>query len=155
MDRRNLLGALGAGTLGLSALSAFADEKSDDHCCTLDKTHEECLKACGDCAKACDMGFHHCLTAVAEGKKEHAKAVQLFSDCAGFCGLSACMIAKHSPLMMHSCHSCAEACKTTAAEVDKFDTEAMKALAKKLRECERSCRTMVASMRSNSEIRAN
>jgi hypothetical protein len=149
MDRRELLGVLGAGAVGLSALDARADDKSEDACCHLDKTHEDCLKACSHCAKTCDMTFHHCLVQVAEGKKEHAKALQLLESCAGFCGLSACMIAKLSPLMAHSCHACAEACKTTAAEVGKFDSAPMKAAAKALRECEQSCRTMVASMRAS------
>ena len=155
MDRRNMLGVMGASALGFSALSATAGEKCEESCCTLDKAHEECLKACADCAKSCDMGFHHCLAALAEGKKEHAKALQLFSDCAAFCGLSACMIAKHSPLMTNSCHACAESCKTTAAEIEKHNSEPMKAVAKKLRECEASCRTMVANMKSSTGIHAN
>ena len=104
MDRRELLGLLGAGAVGLGALNAArGDDNADDHCCELDKTHEDCLKACADCAKTCDMTFHHCYMKVAEGKKEHAKSLHLLSDCAGFCGLSACMIAKHSPLMAYSC----------------------------------------------------
>ena len=78
MDRRELLGFLGAGAVGFTALNAArADDKSDDHCCELDKVHEDCLKACADCAKACDMTFHHCLMMVADGKKEHAKSVHL------------------------------------------------------------------------------
>jgi hypothetical protein len=154
MDRRELLGVLGAGAVGLTALSARADDKSDDHCCDLDKVHEDCLKACSECAKACDMTFHHCYTKVAEGKADHAKPLHLVSDCAGFCKLSESMIAKHSPLMVHSCAACAEACKATAAEVEKFDSEEMKRAAMKLHECERSCREMVASMRGSS-LRAN
>ncbi len=156
MDRRNLLGVLGAGALGFTAISAQANDSSDDQCCTLDKDHEACLKACSDCAKCCDMTFHHCLKALTEGKKEHAKALQLASDCAAFCGISACMIAKQSPLMAYSCHSCAEACKVTAAEVEKFDSAEMKAAAKTLRECERSCRTMAAHMHAaHRDIKAN
>lgn len=154
MDRREMLGALGAGAIGLSALSAQADDSSADACCTLDKAHEDCLKACGDCAKACDMTFNHCYNEVAEGKKEHAKAMRLAADCAAFCGLSACMIAKHSPLMVHSCAACAEACRTTAAEVGRFDSQPMKDAARKLHECEQSCRTMVANMRSGG-LKAN
>jgi len=148
MDRREMLGMLGAGAAGLAALNAQADEKSEDHCCELDQVHADCLKACSDCAKACDQTFHHCYMQLAQGKKEHAMALHLSSDCAGFCGLSASMIAKHSPLMMHSCEACAEACKATAAEVGRFDSAEMKAAVQKLRECERACRTMVADMRA-------
>lgn len=154
MDRRELLGTLGAGALGLTALAARADDKTNDHCCELDKTHEDCFKACADCAKACDMTFHHCYTKLAEGKTEHARALHLASDCAGFCSLSACMIAKHSPLMVYSCAACADACKATVMEVEKFDSTEMKDAAKKLRDCERSCRSMVAAMGGNAP-RAN
>ena len=145
MDRRELLGVLGASAVGLASVAsreARAQEEAHKH----DKTHDECLKACSDCAKMCDETFHHCYLEVSKGKKEHAKSLHLVSDCAGFCGLSACMIAKHSPLMVHSCAACAEACKATAAEVGKFDSPEMKAAAKTLLACEKSCREMVAHM---------
>ncbi len=145
MDRRELLGVLGASAVGLASIAgreARADEGGHSH----DKTHEDCLKACADCAKMCDETFHHCYLEVSKGKKEHAKSLHLVSDCAGFCGLSACMIAKHSPLMVHSCAACAEACKATAAEVGKFDSPEMKAATKSLLACEKSCREMVAHM---------
>jgi hypothetical protein len=149
MKRRELLGALGAGAAGLAALrtsSAAAQQHSTEPAHRHDKTHEDCLKACSDCAKMCDETFHHCYMQVAEGKRDHAKSLHLVSDCAGFCSLSACMIAKHSPLMAHSCAACAEACKATAAEVEKFDSAEMKAAAKSLRTCEASCREMVKAM---------
>ena len=69
----------------------------------------------------CEETFHHCFMEVSKGKKEHAKSLHLASDCAGFCTLSARLIARHSPLMVHSCAACAEACKATAAEVDDFN----------------------------------
>ncbi len=151
LNRREILGVLGAGAAGLTALSAgeAAAQQGKEHAHHHDKTHEDCLKACGDCAKACDETFHHCVMMVGEGKKEHAKSVQLLSDCAGFCALSACMIAKHSPLMMHSCMACAEACKETAAEVGKFDSDAMKDAVKMLNRCEESCRNMVKAMKDH------
>lgn len=147
MKRRDLLGAIGAGAAGMAAMSAVnasAQEQGAAH--RRDKVHEDCLKACSDCAKMCDETFHHCYMQVAEGKKDHAKPLHLVSDCAGFCSLSACMIAKHSPLMAHSCAACAEACKDTAAVVEKFDSPEMKAAAKSLRTCEASCREMVKAM---------
>ncbi len=143
MQRRELLGVLGATAAGLVAMTG-----GEAHAAHLDKAHEDCLKACSDCAKTCDETFHHCYMQVAEGKKEHAKALHLTSDCAAFCGLSACMIAKHSPLMAYSCHACAEACKACAAECDKFDSPEMKACAKSCRDCEKSCLEMVRTMSS-------
>ena len=83
---------------------------------------------------------------MAEGKKEHAKALHLVADCAKFCDLSADLIANQSPLMVHACAACAEACKACAAECDKFDSPEMKACAKACRECEQTCRAMVKAM---------
>ena len=83
---------------------------------------------------------------LAQGKKEHAKALHLVADCAKFCDLSADLIANQSPLMAHACAACAEACKECAAECDKFDSAEMKACVKACRECERSCRDMVKAM---------
>lgn len=150
MDRREMFGVLGAGAIGLAATTkreVRAEQAHEDHS-SHDRVHEECLKACSDCAKMCDETFHHCYLQVAQGKKEHAKSLHLVSDCAGFCALSACMIAKHSPLMIHSCEACAEACEETAAEVGKFDSKEMQAAAKTLLACEKSCREMVARMSS-------
>jgi hypothetical protein len=149
MKRREMLEVFGVGAAGLAALSASPAlaQREDEHAHHHDRVHEDCLKACSDCAKNCDETFHHCYQQVAEGKRDHAKSLHLLSDCAGFCGLSACMIAKHSPLMAYSCNACAEACQTTAAEVERFDDPTMKAAAKALRTCEKSCREMVASMR--------
>src|SRR6266567_4454081 len=98
MKRREMLGVLGAGAAGLAALSTASAQAQheSEHAGHHDKFHEDCLKACADCAKACDETFHHCYQQVAEGKRDHAKSLHLVSDCAGFCSLSACMIAKHS-----------------------------------------------------------
>jgi hypothetical protein len=146
MDRRTMLGMVGAGAVGMAAFNGREAEAQG-----LDKTHEDCLKACSDCAKTCDETFHHCYKQVAEGKREHARPLHFLSDCAGFCGLSACMIARHSPLMVDSCHSCAAACRKTAAVVEKFDSEEMRIAAVKLRACEKSCLAMVEAMKGMSE----
>jgi hypothetical protein len=141
MDRREMLGMLGVGAVGLAAMSGREAAAHE-----LDPVHKECLEACSDCAKACDMGFHHCLTLAAEGKKEHAKPLEYFESCAGFCALSACNIAKHSPLMAFSCDACEDACKETLAVVSKSDSPEMKAAAKALARCEKSCAAMVEAM---------
>jgi hypothetical protein len=142
MDRRAMLGMLGAGAVGVAAFSGREAQARE-----FDKTHEDCLKACSDCARTCDETFHHCYQEVAEGRRDHAKPLHYLSDCAGFCGLSASMIAKHSPLMVDSCGACAEACRKTAAVVEKFDSEEMRRAADKLRACEKSCINMVAVMK--------
>jgi len=146
MKRREMLGVVGVGVAGLAATSASAQEPAAEPAHRHDKLHEECLKACSDCARMCDETFHHCYTQVAEGKREYAKPLHFVSDCAGFCSLSACLIAKHSPMMVHSCAACAEACHATAMVVQGFDSPEMKAAAKSLRACEASCRDMVKAM---------
>lgn len=148
MRRREMLGALGAGAAAFSAATAHADDKpkAHDHSAMMTKAHTDCLDACGDCAKTCDMTFHHCVMEVAAGKGEHAKALQLLTDCAGFCALSACMIAKSSPLMGYSCMACAEACKATIVEVSKFDQPEMKKAVVALKRCEDSCVAMNQAM---------
>ena len=141
MQRRELLGVLGATAAGLVAMTENEARAADPA-----DAHEDCLKSCVACAEECNETFHHCYTMLAEGKKEHAKALHLASDCAEFCGLSASMISKHSPMMVHSCLACAEVCKACAAECDKFDMPQMKDCAKACRECEKSCREMVKAM---------
>ena len=148
MKRRTMLGALGASAAGLATIARASDAKiiGDEPAHRHDAIHKECLDACSDCARMCDETFHHCYVQVAEGKRDHAKSLHLVSDCEGFCSLSASMIAKHSPLMAASCMACAEACKMTAAEVEKFDQPEMKAAAKALRRCVTSCNEMVKAM---------
>jgi len=156
MDRRSMLGLMGAGAVGLAATPALADDKDKNEGKAKahghhahDRIHKECLDACGDCARACDEAFHHCYMEVAEGKREHARSLHLVSDCAGFCSLSACLIAKHSPLMAHSCESCARACADTMAETSKFDSPEMKAVTKALKHCEATCKAMVEAMKKD------
>jgi hypothetical protein len=144
MDRRELLGALGATAAGLLIASGHEVRAQHEHAGHHhNPMHEDCLKACQGCAKACDEAFHHCTTQVAEGKKEHAKALQYVADCAKFCDLSAGMVARHSPLMAHACAACAEACKDCAAECEKLDSQPMRDCVAACRACEKSCREMV------------
>src|SRR3954451_13407338 len=123
MDRRELFGAFGAAAAGLlasGALGAPADEKEHHH--HMDKMHEDCLKACGECAKACNMMAHHCMDKLlaAEGPVQvHARSHMLSNDCQAFCVLAAQMIARSSDLMTYSCEACAEACRCCAEECEK------------------------------------
>jgi hypothetical protein len=146
MDRREMLGMMGAGAAGLAALSGREALAQHEAHGKLAAVHKECLEACSDCAKTCDMTFHHCYTQVAEGKRDHAKPLHFVADCAGFCALSACNIAKHSPLMVYSCEACGNACKETLAVVSKFDSDEMKAATRALTRCEKACAAMVEAM---------
>lgn len=149
MKRRDVLGALTAGTAGLMAMTGetLAAQQSGGH--DHGKMMDSCLEACAHCAKVCDETFAHFYNLVSEGKKEHAKAMRLAGDCAAFCGLSACMIARHSPLMANSCQACADSCETTIEALAKFDTEQAKKAVKALKDCQSSCREMVKMMGSH------
>jgi len=154
MDRRDLLGAFGAAGFGLLAAGVAEADDTEHHHHHMDKTHEDCLKACAECAKECNMMAHHCLDKLCKGEGPtavHAHSHALAIDCAAFCTLSATMIARSSELMTHSCEACAEACRCCAEACEKAQNDAaMKACAAKCRECERSCRQMVKSMKATS-----
>ena len=126
----------------MTVRAAGADQQGHQH----SETHEDCLRACQECTPLCNETFHHCYEQVAEGKKEHAKALHLVADCAKFCNLSSDLMANGSSLMAFSCAACAEACKACAAECDKFGEAEMKDCAKECRRCEKTCLAMVRAM---------
>jgi hypothetical protein len=147
MVRRELLGVLSvaaAGFAGAIGRVARADSEVQQ-----DNVHETCLKNCQTCERECDEAFHECAAALAEGKKEFAKALSLAADCAAFCDLSATMIARRSGLMIHSCSACAAACQACGAECERLSAPALEDCAKVCRECEASCRAMVKAMGGN------
>ena len=109
-------------------------------------THEACIKACQECSRSCNETFHHCYEQVAQGRKEHARALHLVADCAKFCNLSSDLVANGSPLMAYACAACAEACKMCAAECGKFEASEMKDCAKQCSACEKTCLAMVRAM---------
>ena len=79
MDRRELLGVLGATAAGLAAVSgsgAYSQEKKEGQ----KKGHqgheamaEKTGKTCSDCANDCNKGFHHC-----RGRQEGVRRVAPF-----------------------------------------------------------------------------
>ena len=158
MDRRELLGAFGAAAAGMMATGAFAAPAGEgkDHHHHMDKVHEDCLSACADCAKACNMMAHHCMDKIIDGGpdvKRHAKAHSLAMDCQAFCVLSASMIARGSDLMQYSCESCADACRRCAEECEKPGGDAvMKSCGEKCRACEKTCDEMVRHMKASSGL---
>jgi hypothetical protein len=145
MDRRELLGVLGttaAGLLAATGQAAGALHKGQRH----SEAHDDCIRTCQECSRSCNETFHHCYEQLAEGKKEHAKALHLVADCGKFCNLSADLMANGSPLMAFSCAACAGACKACAAECDKFAESEMKDCAKMCHACEKLCLAMVRAM---------
>ena len=141
MDRREWLGVFGVAATAVVAsggTSRGADEKDD--------AHEHCAEECSDCSKECNQGFHHCYSMVKAGKPEYLKAMHLTVDCGEICATSAKLVARMSPLMVHTCHACAECCEATLAECEKLNDSGMKETVEALRSCSKSCREMVKSM---------
>jgi hypothetical protein len=154
MDRRELLGVLGAGAAGLLATGGNAGAQEQNrfrYRSQLDKTHVDCLDACTACAAVCNEASHHCLTQIEKGstdKDHHSRTHHLTADCATICSVSAALVARQGPLMDAQCNACAEACRRCAEECEKGQEIAgiMRDCARICRECERSCREMVRAM---------
>jgi hypothetical protein len=140
MDRRELLGLLGAGAVGLGALSE--GEARAQHSHHHDPAHGECLKACLHCAEVCNETFHYSLGHLKDGHKEHGEVAALTVDCQEFCTLAAALIARESAMMGHACSACAEVCKACAEECKKHDDKQLKECVEACLACEKSCRTM-------------
>jgi hypothetical protein len=146
--RRNLLGTVAAGAAGvaLAARSASAQNPAGTDHPEHDVMWKTCANTCGDCAKACNSAFHHCLTQAALAKGHHSRMAQTVADCAAFCALSAEMLSRKSTFAVLSCGACADACKRCAQECESFDTDLeMKACQQDCLRCEESCRKMIQS----------
>lgn len=110
----------------------------------------KCAKLCADCQLQCDSGFKHCLTLLADDKKEHAKTAQLCADCADCaecCKTCATLCARQSPLARPMLGCCAECCDECAVACEKTpDDKHMAACAKSCRDCAKECRAMLKNI---------
>ena len=143
MNRREVLGILGAGATGLTAFAgsrASADEPHAKHA----EHFIRCAKACAECLLECDFCHHHCVGLVVEGHKEHAKTLKLCVDCGEICSAAAKLAARQSVLAVILCESCAKACDECNAACEKFpDDKIMAKCAKACRDCAAACRDMI------------
>jgi hypothetical protein len=150
ITRRNVLDALGATAIGLTLLTReaeAADGASDGDDPKNAGMKRSCCDACGECAQACEKGFHHCVEQAAAGKAAHSKMAQVLADCAAFCRLSSQLLARSSVMMALSCRACADACRRCARECQTFDTDLeMKVCLAACERCEESCRNMLAGI---------
>lgn len=164
MERRELLGLVGAGAAGFwtaGAMGAVDDEKDKkdkkkkgdragkdgekhqlgewEH----DSSHEH-MKIVGECAAVCSATMRHCIEKLKEAdeknREAHAKAVVYTNDCASFCGHHLELMARHSPLSHLATQACADACRDCAKVCDEGDDEVMKKCAEICRQCEKACR---------------
>ena len=147
MDRRELLGVLGTTAAGLVVVTGglLGAERQGGH--HHSEAHEDCIRACQACSRSCNETFLYCYEQVAQGKKEHAKALHLVADCAKFCNLASDLVANGSPLMALFLRRAApRRARRGAAERDKFGAAEMKDCAKVCHACEKTCRAMARSM---------
>ena len=64
MDRRKLLGVLGAAGL-VAVIDSKGHAQHEGH---RGKVYDDCLQACEACERSCNETFHHCYTQLATGK---------------------------------------------------------------------------------------
>lgn len=154
MDRREVLGVLGATAAGLvtaSGTAAFgqqreaATEQHDGHD-QHGQMGKETAKSCSDCANECEAGFHHCHQQVAAGKREYARAEHFCVDTATMCYCGASLCARSSPLMGVCCEACAKCCDACIAECEKLNDPELKGVIDACRKTAESCRQMAQMM---------
>src|SRR5262249_49510832 len=143
MTRSRTLASLAALTAVLTFLARLpirADEKpAHPH-----EMHEKCAKACFDCARECNSCHHHCMHLVSDGKKDHAKTMNLCNDCGTICAAAGQVAGRAGPLSVTLCEACAKACDTCGEACEKFpDDKHMATCAKACRDCAKACREMI------------
>ena len=144
MNRRELLGLLGASAAGFTALAAYGSGPAGE----TDHNHggpfDQCAKACSDCLRECESCADYCARLVASGKKDHLTTWQTCADCAEFCAAAAKIASRHGPLAVTICEACAKACDVCGTACEKTpDDKHMQECAKACRECATACRAMV------------
>ena len=144
MDRRELLGVLGAGAAGLVALrggEARADREAP---------HFDHIETLGECAKACGEAAQHCLDELRKGGKhaeDHARAHEALMDCHAFCVLAATLMARRSPMAKYAHQGAVAACRTCASACEGYPGDLMEECVTLCRVCEKMCRQIVVSAR--------
>jgi hypothetical protein len=142
MNRREMIGAmgLGAAALTMTGTSARAGEAG------LDEKSEQHLKVMTECAKLCNQVAHHCLEAICKKEgdiEKHARVHEMAMDTAEFCGMSACLMTRHSPLAKYAHEANAQACKDMADACDQHqDSELVKKCGEQARKCAEVCQQM-------------
>lgn len=150
MNRRSMLTALGAGTAAIGLAGPAQLIAADDQNEKADHTEHtghmaKCLQACSNCMNVCNMTAHYCFEKAAGGSPKLLAALHLTVDCQEFCGQSAKMIGRASPLLITACKACAEACEACAEECEKHkDDPQLSRCGKECRQCAASCRDMIS-----------
>ena len=108
----------------------------------------QCATVCAECQVQCDACSIYCAKLVGEGKKEHAKCMNMCVDCAECCKMCASLCARQSDLCAHGCECCVKCCNDCAAACEKFpDDKQMAACARFCRNCIKECTAMSKAMK--------
>jgi len=147
MDRRELLGALGAGAAGLVAMGGGVARAQEEH---QHHRHDEHIQTIGHCAEVCNEAPHHCLGELRKGgphAEYHAKSHEAAMDCQAFCVLTATLMARSSPYAKYAHGACADACRDCAAACEGHQDRVMRECVEACRACEKVCRSLTGGSR--------
>jgi hypothetical protein len=139
MDRREMLGILGAGAAGLTAMaggSALAQGEGPQGLQIID----ECARICNETATHCLHQLHRSGSGGDQAQNVHLRAHVATMDCQAFCHLTSELVARNSPMAAYAHQACADACRDCAEACDKGQDDAMKRCAEVCRRCEQHCR---------------
>lgn len=101
-----------------------------------------CARDCDECARTCELAAAHCLTMLADGRKEIIPTLRTCQDCAAICAAASRIIAKDGPLAEVIAASCQEACKRCAVLCEKSSDTILQDCSKACRRCEKCCGDM-------------
>lgn len=143
MDRREVLGLMGAGVAGVFAMGGNAQARPDDDDDDSGNEHDEHLEVMARCARDCARAASHCLEQLKQGDSEnaekHFKALTHASACEEFCILSAKQMACESPLAHLAHEANAQACTKCADACEGIEGEIMEQCVASCRECAELC----------------
>ncbi|MFN7875712.1 MAG: four-helix bundle copper-binding protein [Pirellula sp.] len=148
MDRRKMIGALGAAGAASFALARNVSGQERNrrtlrHATMRNPVDQECLDACVRCEIACNEMVHHCLMQAGNGVKEHVRVAEIALTCQEFCGLAAKLIARSCEMRNETCQLCAKVCDACADECEKNEADKeMMACDEVCRQCAAACRKM-------------
>lgn len=150
MDRRQMLGVVGAGAAGLAVMSGRTAEaqqggRAGDRTATnLDQKKLQDLQMMQECIHICNETAQHCMTQARQKQgnvQDHLQNHEHVMDCVQVCGVTADFMARKSPFSqaMHKanaevCRKCADVCENS-----QDDAEILKTCAESCRKCAEMC----------------
>jgi hypothetical protein len=137
--------SLSAAVLAMTFILSIRPAAGGEH--EHDVHFMKCARACTDCQLQCDSCFKHCLSLLADSKKEHLRTAQLCADCGECCKLAATLAARQSPLAGLACECCAKCCDECGAACERVpDDKHMAQCAKSCQDCAKACREMLKQL---------